>query len=85
MTGKVALLTTALMSSVDGRHIGSASRPKSAAARLAGMVATALSRVLGATGTVLMSEFHITSLTCAIISAGAAASVFFLISDGPKK
>jgi EmrB/QacA subfamily drug resistance transporter len=82
MSGAVAPLTTAVLSSVDRRHTGSASGLNSAVARAAGMVATALlGGVLGATGTSLIAEFHIASLACAIASAGAAASAFILIAD----
>jgi EmrB/QacA subfamily drug resistance transporter len=82
MSGAVAPLTTAVLSSVDRRHTGSASGLNSAVARTAGMVATALlGGVLGAAGTTLISEFHFASLACAIASAGAAASAFFLIAD----
>lgn len=86
MSGAVAPLTTAVLSSVDRRHTGSASGLNSAVARTAGMVATALlGGVLGASGTALIAEFHIASLACAIASVGAAASAFFLIVDAPKK
>jgi len=51
MTGAVAPLTTAVLSSVDRGHTGSASGFNSAAARVAGMVATALlGGVLAAAG-----------------------------------
>ncbi len=85
MSGAVAPLTTAVLSSVDRRHTGSASGLNSAVARTAGMIATALlGGVLGATGTTLIAEFHIASVACAIASAGAAASAFFLIVDARK-
>jgi hypothetical protein len=85
MAGAVAPLTTAVLSSVDQRHTGSASGLNSAVARTARMVATALlGGVLGASGTALIAEFHTASLACAIASAGAAASAFFLIADAPK-
>jgi EmrB/QacA subfamily drug resistance transporter len=85
MSGAVAPLTTAVLSSVDRRHTGSASGLNSAVARTAGMVATALlGGVLGATGTTLIAEFHIASMACAIACAGAAASAFILIVDAPK-
>jgi EmrB/QacA subfamily drug resistance transporter len=86
MSGAVAPLTTAVLSSVDRRHTGSASGLNSAVARTAGMVATALlGGVLSTSGTALIAEFHIASLVCAIASIGAATSAFFLIVDAPKK
>jgi MFS family permease len=86
MSGAVAPLTTAVLSSVDRRHTGSASGLNSAVARTAGMVATALlGGVLAATGTSLVFEFHMASLVCAIACAGAAASAFILIPEAPKK
>jgi EmrB/QacA subfamily drug resistance transporter len=85
MSGAVAPLTTAILSSVDRRHTGSASGLNSAVARTAGMVATALlGGVLGATGESLIVEFHMASLVCAIACAGAAASALILIPEAPK-
>jgi EmrB/QacA subfamily drug resistance transporter len=81
MAGAVAPLTTAVLSSVDRRHTGSASGLNSAVARTAGMVATALlGGVLGASGSALVRQFHAVAVICAIVSAGAAASAFFLIA-----
>ena len=81
MAGAVAPLTTAILSSVDRRHIGSASGLNSAVARTGGMVATALlGGVLGLTGPALVGGFHATAIACAIASAAASASAFFLIA-----
>ena len=80
MAGAVAPLTTAVLSSVDGRYTGSASGFNSAIARSAGMIATAsLGSVFGATGAALVAGFHVTALACAIASVGAAAAAFALV------
>jgi EmrB/QacA subfamily drug resistance transporter len=79
MTGAVAPLTTAVLSSVDRAHTGSASGFNSAAARVAGMVATALlGGVLAASGPALIAGFHATALVCAAACVAASASMFFL-------
>jgi EmrB/QacA subfamily drug resistance transporter len=86
MAGAAAPLTTAVLSSVDRRHTGSASGLNSAVARTAGMVATALlGGVLGVTGTTLIVEFHIVSVVCAVASACASASAFFLVAVGAPR
>ena len=83
MAAAVAPLTTAVLSSVDSRHTGAASGFNSAAARIAGMVATALlGGVLGLSGPALMGGFHATALGCATACLGASAGAFFLI--GPR-
>jgi EmrB/QacA subfamily drug resistance transporter len=80
MAGAVAPLTNAVLGAVDARHTGSASGFNSAIARAGGLIATALlGAVLGARGPDLVSGFHTAALACAIASAGAAASAFFLI------
>jgi MFS family permease len=79
MAGAVAPLTTAVLSSVDRAHTGSASGFNSAAARVAGMVATALlGGVLAASGPGLVAGFHATALVCAAACVAASASMFFL-------
>jgi EmrB/QacA subfamily drug resistance transporter len=79
MTGAVAPLTTAVLSSVDRAHTGSASGFNSAAARVAGMVATALlGGVLAGSGPALIAGFHAAALVCAAACVAASASMFFL-------
>jgi MFS family permease len=87
MSGAVAPLTTAILSSVDNRHSGSASGLNSAVARSAGMMATALlGGVLGASGALLVSKFHLACVLCACASTGASACAFFLVRvDASKK
>jgi predicted MFS family arabinose efflux permease len=80
MAGVAAPLTTAVLSSVDSRHTGSASGFNSAVARTGGLIATALlGAVLAATGASLTAGFRTALLACAIASAAAAVSGFVLI------
>jgi EmrB/QacA subfamily drug resistance transporter len=87
MAGAVAPLTTAVLSSVDNRHSGSASGLNSAVARSAGMIATALlGSVLGASGAELVSSFHLACVLCACASVGAGGCAFFLVRvDASRK
>ena len=86
MSGAVAPLTTAVLSSVDSAHTGSASGLNSAVARIAGMVAVALlGGVLGTSGQVLTSGFDAGMIACAVAALAGAACAFFLIRiDGAK-
>jgi EmrB/QacA subfamily drug resistance transporter len=70
MAGAVAPLTTAVLSSVDDRHTGTASGLNSAVARTGGLIATALAgAVISRSGTDLVFAFHV----AALIGAGTAA------------
>jgi EmrB/QacA subfamily drug resistance transporter len=86
MSGAVAPLTTAILSSVDSAHTGSASGLNSAVARIAGMVAVALlGGVLGASGLTLTNGFDVAMIACAIAALAGAACAFFLIRiEGAK-
>jgi EmrB/QacA subfamily drug resistance transporter len=76
----VAPLTTAVLSSVDVRHTGSASGLNSAVARTGGLVATAsLGVVLAAGGEQLWAAFHTAMLVGAATCAAAAMSALGLI------
>ena len=80
VSAAVAPLTTAVLSSVDLRHTGSASGLNSAVARTGGLVATALlGAVLAAEGEQLWAAFHAAMLVGAATCAAAALSVFALI------
>lgn len=78
MAGAVAPLTTAVLSSVDGRHTGTASGFNSAIARTGGLIATALGgAVLSRAGAQLIDAFHVAAIVGAIlaIASGIAALV----------
>ena len=80
VSGAVAPLTTAVLSSVDERHAGSASGLNSAVARTGGLVATALlGAVLAAEGEELWVAFHTAMLVGAATCAAAALSIVALI------
>ena len=82
LSGAVAPLTTAVLSSVDPRHSGSASGLNSAMARTGGLVATALlGAVLAASGEQLWIAFHTAMLASAATCVAAASAVFALIDS----
>jgi EmrB/QacA subfamily drug resistance transporter len=71
MAGAVAPLTTAVMASVDARHVGTANGFNSAIARTGGLIATALlGSVLAASGQALETAFD-----RAVLAAAAAAAL----------
>jgi EmrB/QacA subfamily drug resistance transporter len=80
MSAAVAPLTTAVLTSVDSRHTGSASGLNSAVARTGGLLATALlGFVLTAEGSHLLSSFHIAMVLGAAACASAALCAFALL------
>jgi predicted MFS family arabinose efflux permease len=80
MAGAVAPLTTAVLTSVDARHTGTASGFNSAVARTGGLIATALlGSVLAASGPGLIADFRLAAAVCAAASLAAAISAFALI------
>jgi EmrB/QacA subfamily drug resistance transporter len=80
MATAVAPLTTAVLTSVDARHTGSASGLNSALARTGGLIATALiGAVLAERAAMLIDGFHIATLVCAIAAASAGLCAFALI------
>jgi EmrB/QacA subfamily drug resistance transporter len=81
MAGAVAPLTTAVLTSVDSRHSGTASGFNSAVARTGGLVATALlGSVLAAGGSELITGFHVVATCCAVAALAASAAAFALIA-----
>jgi EmrB/QacA subfamily drug resistance transporter len=87
MSGAVAPLTTAVLTSVDSAHTGSASGLNSAVARTGGLVATALlGTVLGAAGAQLVSAFHVAMVLGAAASCLAGICAFALLkSKGARR
>jgi EmrB/QacA subfamily drug resistance transporter len=80
MAGAVAPLTTAVLMSVDDRHVGAASGLNSAVARTGGLVATALiGSVLAAAGPALVSAFGLAALVGAALCLGASLSAWFFL------
>ena len=66
MAGAVAPLTTAVLSSVDTEHTGTASGFNSAIARTGGLIATALAgAVIAQTGGALISSFRVAAVIAA--------------------
>jgi EmrB/QacA subfamily drug resistance transporter len=80
MSAAVAPLTTAVLTSVDQEHTGSASGLNSAVARTGGLVATALlGSVLAAAGARLIVAYHVAMVVGALMCAGASFSALTLL------
>jgi EmrB/QacA subfamily drug resistance transporter len=85
LSGAVAPLTTAILSSVSPAHTGVASGFNSAVARSGGLIATALlGSVLASRGASLVAAFHMAMLACAIACVAASASAYLLLKPGPS-
>ncbi len=86
MAGAVAPLTTAVMGSVDGDHVGTANGFNSAVARTGGLIATAsLGSVLGTRGAALESGFHGAALAAAAAALVAGAAALLLLKPAEIK
>jgi len=82
MTCAAAPLTSAVLSSVDARHTGSASGLNSALARAGGLLVIALmGAVLAARGQALMDAFRLAALTGAGLALAAGLAGLLLIGD----
>jgi EmrB/QacA subfamily drug resistance transporter len=80
LSGAVAPLTTAILSSVDAAHTGAASGFNSAVARSGGLIATALlGSVLASRGASLLAAFQVAMALCALACVAASASAFLLL------
>ncbi len=80
MAGAVAPLTTAVMASVDGDHVGTANGFNSAVARTGGLIATALlGAALAARGEALADAFEVASFVAAGAAATAGLSALILL------
>ncbi|MEO5494258.1 MAG: MFS transporter [Sphingomonas sp.] len=77
MAMAVAPLTTAVLSSVDDEHTGTASGFNSAIARTGGLIATAsCGAVIAASGAALIGAFHVAALVGSALAVAAALSAF---------
>lgn len=81
MSAAVAPLTTAVLTSVDSRHTGSASGLNSAVARTGSLIATALlGSVFAAEGARLLSAFHTAMMIGAAACVAASLSALILLN-----
>jgi len=82
MAGAVAPLTTAVLSSVDHEHTGTASGFNSATARIGGLIATSLAgAVIAQSGTSLIIAFQRAALLGAFLAIGAGVVAFFTLDE----
>lgn len=80
MAGAVAPLTTAVLSSVDERHTGTASGFNSAIARTGGLIATALAGgVIAQAGAGVTEAFHVAALIGAALALLAGITAFLTL------
>jgi len=82
MAGAAAPLTTAVLSSVDGHHAGTASGFNSAVARAGGLVATAAAGgVIASAGNALVQSFHVAAIAGAAVTAVAAVTALLTLGQ----
>jgi EmrB/QacA subfamily drug resistance transporter len=80
MAWAVAPLTTAVLSSVDDRHTGTASGFNSAVARTGGLIATALAgAVLSEAGSSLIETFHVAAIIGAMLAVASGVVAFWTL------
>jgi EmrB/QacA subfamily drug resistance transporter len=80
MAGAVAPLTTAVLSSVDRRHTGTASGFNSAVARTGGLIATALTAaVMAEAGASLVGAFHAAAIITALLAVVSGVTAFLTL------
>lgn len=84
MAGAVAPLTTAVLSSVDNRHTGTASGFNSAVARSGGLIATALAGgVMAEKGAALTAAYHVSAVVAAVFAVAAGLSAWATLETSP--
>jgi len=85
MAGVVAPLTTAVLSSVDDRHMGTASGFNSAIARTGGLIATALAGlVISREGADLLTAFRAAALAGAGLAFASGLISFLTLREFPQ-
>ena len=81
MAGAVAPLTTAVLSSVDREHTGTASGFNSAIARTGGLIATALAgAVIAQSGAALTGSFRSAAILAATLAAASGVISYFTLA-----
>lgn len=82
MAGAVAPLTTAVLSSVDDRHTGTASGFNSALARTGGLIATALAgAVMSQSGQNLVDAFRVAAVVAAALAVASGLAARFTLEE----
>ncbi|MBT2187410.1 MFS transporter [Sphingobium sp. H33] len=82
MAGAVAPLTTAVLSSVDDRHTGTASGFNSAIARTGGLIATALAgAVIAAADGALLGAFQFAAIVAAVFAVLAGVIAYATLGE----
>lgn len=82
MAGAAAPLTTAVLSSVDDRHTGTASGFNSATARTGGLIATALAgAVIAEASGDLLGAFRVAAILAAVLAVAAGLAAFVTLDE----
>lgn len=85
MAGAVAPLTTAVLSSVDREHTGTASGFNSAIARTGGLIATALAgAVIAQSGAALIGAFRSAAILASAFAFASGAIAFLMLGSKKK-